>query len=86
MICVHRLRGEELWLNPDLIATIEGGAQTVLTMTDGHKVILHDTPEEVAAAVREHRAEVLLLAATWAGDHPSVSTTRHLRAVHVDDE
>ena len=63
MICVHRLRGDEFWLNPDLVVFVEGGPhQTAITLADGNRVTVHETPEEVAATVMRFRASVLVVA------------------------
>ncbi|MEZ5406511.1 MAG: flagellar FlbD family protein [Acidimicrobiales bacterium] len=62
MICVHKLKGEPLWINPDQIVFVEGGHESVITLVAGKHVITRDTPEQVAAAVREHRAKILALA------------------------
>jgi uncharacterized protein YlzI (FlbEa/FlbD family) len=63
MICVHRLRGDEFWVNPDLMVFVEGGPhQTAITLADGNRVTVHETPEELAATVMRFRASVLVVA------------------------
>ena len=63
MICVHRLRGDEFWVNPDLMVFVEGGPhQTAITLADGNRVTVHETPEELAATVMRFRAAVLVVA------------------------
>jgi uncharacterized protein YlzI (FlbEa/FlbD family) len=62
MICLHKLKGEPFWINPDQIAFVEGGRESVVTMLDGRHLVARDTPEEIAVAVRQHRAEVRALA------------------------
>jgi flagellar protein FlbD len=61
MICLHRFGREQqaVYLNPDLILTIEANPDTVVTFTTGSRVIVTETPEEVAAVVRTWRASVL---------------------------
>lgn len=59
MIAVHRLRGEPMMLNPDLIETIEVTPDTVVTLVDGRKAIVSESPEELVALIREYRASVL---------------------------
>ncbi len=68
MIRVHKLKGEPLWINPDQIVFVEGGHESVITLVAGQHVITSDTPEQVAAAVREHRAKILALAARLIDD------------------
>jgi flagellar protein FlbD len=72
MITLHRLgiRGEELHLNPDLITTVEAHPDTVITLATGSKVVVMEGPDEVAAAVREWRAEILDEA--WRRRHATV--------------
>lgn len=84
MITVHKLKGEEMWVNPDLIAFIEGGHESRLTFLDGHHIIISDDPEDVAEAVRLHRARVLALAFHFAEDGVGGQTTvatRRLKTV-----
>jgi uncharacterized protein YlzI (FlbEa/FlbD family) len=62
MICLHKLKGDPFWINPDQIAFVEGGRESVVTMLDGRHLVARDTPEEIAVAVRQHRAQVRALA------------------------
>lgn len=65
MICVHTLRGGEIWINPDLIVTIESpGHDTHVVMADGHRLTLSDNPASIAAAVVRYRASVIAAAET----------------------
>ncbi len=59
MIHLHRLRGEELILNADLIESIEQTPDTVITLIDGRKLVVHESPDAVVDAVRRFRAGVL---------------------------
>ena len=61
MIRLHKLARDpqEFHLNPDLILTIEAHPDTVVTLTTGSRLVVTETPEEVAAAVRQWRASVL---------------------------
>jgi flagellar protein FlbD len=60
MIQLHRLgtHAEPVWLNPDLIATIEAHPDTVLALTTGTKVMVSERVEEVVAQVREWRVAI----------------------------
>ncbi len=62
MILLTRLNGPPFALNPDLIERAEATPDTVLTLCDGHKLLVAETVEEVVALVREYRAGVLALA------------------------
>jgi flagellar protein FlbD len=61
MITLNRLghHDEPFKLNPDMIVTVESTPDTVLTLATGAKVVVAETPDEVARAVHEYRAEVL---------------------------
>ncbi len=61
MIVLHRLAhsDEPFHLNPDLIVTVEAHPDTVLCLTTGTRVVVQESPEQIAAAVRAWRASVL---------------------------
>ena len=61
MITLHRLAHchEPFQLNPDLIATVESVPDTILGLTTGKRMLVEESPEEVADAIREWRASVL---------------------------
>jgi uncharacterized protein YlzI (FlbEa/FlbD family) len=46
-------------LNPDLIVTVEGHPDTVITLATGGKIVVAETPQRVCQAVRAYRVEVL---------------------------
>ena len=62
MIMLTRLNGPPFALNPDLIERAEATPDTVLTLCDGHKMLVAETVEELIALVRDYRAQVLSLA------------------------
>jgi flagellar protein FlbD len=61
MITLNRLghHDEPFHLNVDMIVTIESTPDTVITLATGAKVVVGETPAEVAAAVQGYRAAVL---------------------------
>jgi flagellar protein FlbD len=61
VIKLHRLRHqtEPFLLNPDLISTVEANPDTVVTLTTGVKIVVLETPEEIAGQVRTWRADIL---------------------------
>ncbi len=61
MITLNRLghSDEPFQLNPDMIVMVESTPDTVITLATGTKVVVADTPEDVAAAVRAYRAAVM---------------------------
>ena len=60
MILVHRLRGAPMFLNADLIEFIESTPDTVITLADGRKLVVSDTPEEVIERATRFRASVIV--------------------------
>lgn len=62
MILVHRLRGDAVWLNPDLIESVESTPDTVVTLVDGRRAVVADPVEEVVARILHFRASVLVAA------------------------
>ncbi len=67
MIAVHRLRGEPMFLNADLVESIEATPDTVLTLVDGRRIVVADSPDEVADRIIEFRASILVSAAELRG-------------------
>ncbi len=58
MIILTRLGGHELAVNPDLIERAEPTPDTVLTMIDGHKIVVVESVPEVVELVLSWRARV----------------------------
>ncbi len=97
MIILTRLGGHELAVNPDLIERAEPTPDTVLTMVDGHKIIVAEPVDEVVARVRAWRAAVAADAfamsratdsAAARAHHPSLYESRAQSALerYEDDE
>ena len=61
MIPLHRLGHSEepFHLNPDLVVTVEANPDTVVALSTGIKIVVHETPEQVVDAVREWRVAIL---------------------------
>jgi flagellar protein FlbD len=60
MIELTRLgsRSEPLWLNPDLVATIEAHPDTVIALTTGSKVMVVEDVSTVVERVRAWRVSI----------------------------
>jgi len=58
VIILTRLGGHQVAVNPDLIERAEPTPDTVLTMLDGHKIVVAESVDELLAAVRSWRASV----------------------------
>ena len=61
MIRLHRLGSsyEPFHVNPDLIATVEGHPDAVLTLTNGTKMVVAETAEEIVAVMRRWRVDIM---------------------------
>jgi flagellar protein FlbD len=79
MIPVHRLTqpDHELYVNPDLIQTVEANPDTVISLTNGSRFVVAETPAEVARLVRDWRAGIVAAG----GEHAAASNVLHLRPV-----
>lgn len=47
MIKVNKLNQEDVFINPDLLRAIEQTPDTLLTFTDGTKLIVRERPAEI---------------------------------------
>jgi flagellar protein FlbD len=72
MITLTRLAhsDEPFQLNTDMIVTVESTPDTVITLATGAKIVVTETPEEVAALVHDYRADVLAEAFRRRGSAP----------------
>ena len=75
MIELHRLgQAEAFHLNPDLIVTVEAHPDTVIHLATGARVVVTESPEEIADLVRDWR--VSITNAAWRGRRePAVAGT-----------
>lgn len=62
MILIHRLRGEEMFLNADLIESIQASPDTIITTVEGRKIVVAESPEEIVDRIRVYRASILAAA------------------------
>lgn len=58
MIRVTRPNGVALLLNPELIECIESTPDTVITLSNGRKYVVRETPEDVAEQVLGYRRRI----------------------------
>lgn len=62
MVLVHRLKGQPVFINADLIESIESHPDTVVVLVDGRTLVLSDRPEDIVDRIRRFRASVLVAA------------------------
>lgn len=65
MIALTRLNGSEIYLNADLIATVESHHDTVITLVDGKTYVVREPADRVVELVVVYRAQILALAGDW---------------------
>ncbi|MFI5345094.1 MAG: flagellar FlbD family protein [Elusimicrobiota bacterium] len=58
MISLHRLNGQEIVVNAELIETLEPGPQTVVHLATGNKVLVVEKADEIVSKVVEYRKAV----------------------------
>jgi flagellar protein FlbD len=55
VIVVTRRTGESVYVNPDLIETMEANPDTLLTLVGGERLMVCESPEQVLERIREWR-------------------------------
>ncbi|QGU95090.1 endoflagellar protein [Clostridium bovifaecis] len=61
MINLTGLNNKQLYLNADHIEKIEQVPETIITLTNGKKYIVLETPEEVINRVIEYKRKIFTL-------------------------
>lgn len=67
MIVLHRLThpDQPFHLNPDLIVTVESTPDTVISLGNASKLVVIESPEEIAQRIRDWRASILAAASLF---------------------
>ena len=55
MIALHRLNGQVITVNAELIETIESTPDTIIRLVNGHRYIVTETMEHVVELVVQYR-------------------------------
>ncbi|MEO3935417.1 flagellar FlbD family protein [Dermatophilaceae bacterium Soc4.6] len=93
MITLTRISGSVFVLNADLIERIDSTPDTVISLVDGKKYVVLESPEAVMHAIRLLRSDILAMSCRpqqldATASHPSArSHTPHLATVaplHAD--
>ena len=84
MIRLTRLNGSELYLNADLVATVEAHHDTVVTLVDGKTYVVLEGADEVVHRITDYRAVVLATAEQQLTQHTDTGGGQvlHLHPVH----
>src|SRR3954447_6278483 len=70
VIRLTRLSGYELYLNADLICSVESHPDTVVTLVDGKHYVVTESTAEVVDSIPRYRASILAMADALAGPPP----------------
>lgn len=60
MIFITRTNGSIIFVNPELIQTVESTLDTVITLVNNKTLIVKDTPQEIAERFIEYRRKTLI--------------------------
>jgi flagellar protein FlbD len=58
LILLTQLNGDEIYINPNLIETVESKPDTVIGLTTGKKIMVRESREEVVRKFVEFAAKV----------------------------
>ncbi len=83
MVTLTRMTGAQFALNPDLIERVDCTPDTVITLVDGTKYIVLESLDEVVAAVRDYRAQIIGAASAF--EHGSDEPAQRGRLSAVPD-
>ncbi len=59
MIFLTRTNGSKFYINPELIQIVETMPDTIITLISNKKLIVKDTPQEIAERFIEYRRKTL---------------------------
>lgn len=76
MILVHRLRGEPLFVNADLIETVEATPDTTLVLVDGRRILVDEDARTIVERVVAFRASLLVSADQLRSADPGLRVVR----------
>ncbi|MNS88577.1 Flagellar protein (FlbD) [compost metagenome] len=68
MIKLHRLNGSEFIINADHIEIVEATPDTVITLTNEHKWVVRETPDEVIERIVAFKRRTGVLGAVGLGE------------------
>ncbi len=88
MIIVTRLNGSEIVVNADLIETVESTPDTIVTLVDGTRYVVEESPSDLIEKIQTYRAAVLRftgdVAAAAAAPSPE-GERGHVVQLHSED-
>ena len=73
MIIVTRLNGSEIVINADLIETVEATPDTIVTLVDGTRYVVEESPTDLIDRIKTYRAAVLQFSRSDVGSPGTVA-------------
>jgi flagellar protein FlbD len=58
MIRVTRLNGSELWVNAEMIETVEATPDTVISLSNHTKIVIKESPQDIVEAIVTYRRKI----------------------------
>jgi flagellar protein FlbD len=58
MILLTNIKGEQFYINPDIIETIEGHTNAIITLTTKKKIIVKEKPSKVKELFMEYKRNI----------------------------
>ena len=58
MVHLTRLNGSKVVINADLIEFIEELPDTIVTLTTGQKIMVHESVEDIIVKVKEYKRDI----------------------------
>jgi flagellar protein FlbD len=58
VIELTRINGSPVWLNPLLIEAVESTPDSVVTLINGHKYLVRETPAEIQESIVRYLAQI----------------------------
>lgn len=80
MITLHRLNGQIVAINPDLICWIDVTPDTTVSLLGGDRIMVRESLDDVIDAIVGYRASIHAVART-VGDAPNESTLDQARSL-----
>ena len=63
-----QFNGDQVYVNANLIETVEGKPDTVISLTNGKKLMVRESPEEVIAKFTEFASKVSVRSIEHSGE------------------
>jgi len=58
MIRLVKMNGQEVWINAELVESVESTPDTIVGLTNGRRIIVRESPEQVVWRAMEYQRQV----------------------------